>query len=63
MKGRLHYDGVNTAIDEFNTALKARYSFLSKGFKAMASMAMKKRYKVICIFHCVMQMKFLILVF
>lgn len=46
MKGRLNYDAVNTSIDEFNSALDARYSFLGKGFQAMASMAMKKRYKV-----------------
>lgn len=47
MKGRLNYDGVNTSIDEFNSALEARYAFLGKGFQAMASMAMKKKYKVI----------------
>lgn len=46
MKGRLSYDAINTAIGEFNDALGARYAFLSKGFQAMASIAMKKRYKV-----------------
>ena len=45
MKGRLGYDNVNTSIQEFNTALGARYAFLAKGFQAMASMALKKRYK------------------
>ena len=46
MKGRLGYDNVNTSIQEFNAALEARYAFLAKGFQAMASMALKKRYKV-----------------
>ena len=45
MKGRLGYDNVNTSIQEFNAALEARYAFLAKGFQAMASMALKKRYK------------------
>ena len=46
MKGRLGYDNINMSIDEFNDALEARYAFLAKGFQAMASMALKKRYKV-----------------
>ena len=46
IKGRLGYDNVNTSIQEFNAALEARYAFLAKGFQAMASMALKKRYKV-----------------
>merc|ERR550534_1708706 len=45
MKGRLGYDNVNSSIQEFNAALEARYAFLAKGFQAMASMALKKRYK------------------
>lgn len=45
MKGRLTYDNVNNSIDEFNAALEARYEFLGRGFQAMASMALKKRYK------------------
>ena len=45
MKGRLGYDNVNTSIQELNAALEARYTFLAKGFQAMASMALKKRYK------------------
>jgi len=45
MKGRLTYDNLNTSIDEFNAALEARYEFLGRGFQAMASMALKKRYK------------------
>ena len=45
MKGRLGYDNVNTSIQEFNSALEARYAFLAKGFQATASMALKKRYK------------------
>ena len=45
MKGRLTYDNINNAIDEFNQALTTRYEFLSKGFQAYSSMALKKRYK------------------
>ena len=46
MRGRLNYDAINASIDDFNSALEARYTFLGKGFQAMASMALKKRYKV-----------------
>ena len=46
MKGRHTYDNINNSIDEFNAALDARYEFLGRGFQAMASMALKKRYKV-----------------
>ena len=45
MKGRLTYDNINNAIDEFNQALTTRYEFLAKGFQAYSSMALKKRYK------------------
>ena len=45
MKGRLTYDSINNAIDEFNQALMTRYDFLAKGFQAYSSMALKKRYK------------------
>jgi len=47
MKGRLSYDAVNQAIEDFNSAVRVRYDFLSKGFQAYSSMAQKKRYKVI----------------
>ena len=46
MKGRWSYDGVNSAVDEYNNALANRYNFLNKGFQAMASAASKKRFKV-----------------
>ena len=46
MKGRWSYDGVNSAVDEYNNALSNRYNFLNKGFQAMASAASKKRFKV-----------------
>ena len=46
MKGRWSYDGFNCAVDEFNNALNKRYTFLAKGFQAMASVASKKRFKV-----------------
>jgi hypothetical protein len=46
MKGRWTYDGLNSTIDELNKALDDRYTFLGKGFQAMASAASKKRYKV-----------------
>ena len=49
MKGRWSYDGFNCAVDEFNNALNKRYTFLAKGFQAMASVANKKRFKVNCI--------------
>jgi len=45
MKGRLSYDGINQAINDFNSAVQTRYDFLSKGFQAYSSMAQKKRYK------------------
>jgi len=45
MKGRWSYDGFNCAVDEFNNALNKRYTFLAKGFQAMASVANKKRFK------------------
>ena len=45
MKGRLTYDAFNQAIDEFNTALDAKYSFLKRGFQAMGSIHDKKKFK------------------
>jgi len=45
MKGRHTYDNINNSIDEFNAALDSRYEFLGRGFQAMASMVLKKRYK------------------
>jgi hypothetical protein len=37
---------MNTAIEEFNNALSAKYNFLKKGFPATGSMADKKKFKV-----------------
>ena len=44
--GRLQYEGINTAIVEFNEAISDKYNFLQKGFQAMASIQDKKRFKV-----------------
>ena len=44
--GRLQYEGINTAIIEFNEAIAEKYNFLQKGFQAMASIQDKKRFKV-----------------
>jgi len=45
MKGRFTYDAFNEVVDEFNSALAAKYDFLRKGFQAMASIHDKKRFK------------------
>jgi hypothetical protein len=45
MKGRLQYEGINGAVEEFNEAVRNKYSFLRKGFQAMASITEKKRFK------------------
>ena len=45
--GRLSYDGLNSAIEEYNVALLSKYNFLKKGFPATGSMADKKKFKVI----------------
>lgn len=45
MKGRLQYEGINSAIDEFNAVISDKYQFLRKGFQAMASIGEKKRFK------------------
>ena len=44
--GRLQYEGINTAIIEFNEAISEKYNFLQKGFQTMASIQDKKRFKV-----------------
>merc|ERR1712029_1312319 len=45
MEGRFTYDAFNEVVDEFNSALAAKYDFLRKGFQAMASIHDKKRFK------------------
>ena len=47
--GRLTYEGLTTTIDEFNKTLVNKYNFLLQGFKAMSSLANKKKYKVMYI--------------
>ena len=44
--GRLSYEGVSSAIDEFNKALETKYNFYLKGFQAMASIKDKNTYTV-----------------
>ena len=43
----MSYDGLNSAIEEYNVALLSKYNFLKKGFPATGSMADKKKFKVI----------------
>ena len=43
--GRLNYDGINCAVTELNKTLEEKYTFLGRGFQAMASIKDKKRYK------------------
>ncbi|TRY70394.1 hypothetical protein TCAL_13201 [Tigriopus californicus] len=45
MLGRLSYEAINQAIDDYNQALKDKYEFYGKGFQSMSSMKDKKRYK------------------
>jgi len=45
MKGRLQYSALKAAIDECNTTLMEKYTFLSPGFAGMKTLANKKRYK------------------
>lgn len=47
MKGRAQYESLNVAIDELNTAIQEKYSFLAKPFSAYSGLADKKRYKVL----------------
>ncbi len=44
--GRMTYETLNGAIDEYNNAVAKKYTFLGKGFQAMASIKEKKRFKV-----------------
>ncbi len=44
-KGRLRYENMREAVDEFNSALETKYKFLGKGFQAMASIGEKKKFK------------------
>ena len=44
--GRLTYEGLNSAIEEYNSGLLSKYNFLRKGFPATGSMADKKKFKV-----------------
>ena len=46
LPGRLTYEGLNSAVEEYNVALLAKYNFLRKGFPATGSMADKKKFKV-----------------
>lgn len=46
ISGRLQYTAFQTAIDEFNGALKDKYTFLQPGFGSLKSLANKKKYKV-----------------
>ncbi len=45
MRGRLTYDAVNAAIEEYNGAVEDKYAFLRRGFQAMGSIKDKKRFK------------------
>nr|ACO15353.1 Spindle and kinetochore-associated protein 1 [Caligus clemensi] len=45
MKGRLTYSGLNSAMEEFNGALKTKYVFLQKGFKPTATLKMRNKYQ------------------
>jgi len=45
MKGRLKYEALNAAVDEFNAALADKYTFLARGFLPKMSIEEKKRFK------------------
>jgi len=47
MKGRAQYDTLNTAVEEINIAIRNKYTFLSKPFSSISSLADKKKWKML----------------
>lgn len=46
MKGRVQYDTLKTAVDDLNSAMETKYTFLARTFANMSSLSEKKRYKL-----------------
>jgi hypothetical protein len=45
MKGRVQFATMNSAVEEINTALEEKYSFMARTFVNMSTISEKKKYK------------------
>ncbi|XP_040568647.1 uncharacterized protein [Lepeophtheirus salmonis] len=45
MKGRLNYNSLNQALEEFNSVLKTKYTFFNQGFNPNANFKTKTKYQ------------------